>query len=100
MKLIDKIKSYFKHRTIYVRDHYFDYMTDNNELEDTSTIVKVTYSKFRGIIDVDITGYQRESDVCEIAKFYHICNINEFGGMKEYKKYSIYLKYNKDYGSN
>ena len=100
MKLINKIKSYFKHRTVYVHDKFFDYMTDNDELKDIPTIIKVTYSKFRGIINIEMTSRHRESDISDIARFYHICSINEFGGLKEYKKYSIYTKYNKDHGSN
>lgn len=63
---------------------------DNDDLYDPITIVKVTYSGFRGIIDVTFTDCRRESDLCDIAKFYGICDINEFGGLTEYKKYSIY----------
>lgn len=89
-KLINKIKNYFKHRTVYVHDHFYDYMTDNDELEDIPTIVEVTYSKFRGIIDVDFTDRRRESDYIDIVKFYDICKINEYSGLSEYKKYSMY----------
>ena len=89
-KIIDKIKNYFKHRTVYIRDHFYDYMTDNDELEDIPTIVEVTYSKFRGVIDVDFTDRRRESDLHDIVKFYDICKINEYGGLSEYKKYSMY----------
>ena len=100
MKIAERIKNYFKHRVIYIHDKFFDYMIDNDDLYDPITIVKVTYSRFRGIINIEMTSRQRESDINELAKFYHICDINEFGGLKEYKKYSIYSKYNKDYGSN
>lgn len=89
-KIIDKIKNYFKHRTVYIRDQFYDYMTDNDDLCDISTIVEVTYSEFKGIIDVDFTDRRRESDLCDIAKFYRVCKINEYGGLSEFKKYSIY----------
>ena len=89
-KIIDKIKNYFKHRTVYIRDQFYDYLNDNDELEDIPTIVEVTYSKFRGIIDVKFTDRRRESDLRDIAKFYRVCKINEYGGLSEYKKYSIY----------
>ena len=89
-KIIDKIKNYFKHCTVYIRDQFYDYMTDNDDLYDSPTIVKITYSKFRGIIDVDFTDSKRESHYIDIVKFYRVCNINEYGGLSEYKKYSIY----------
>jgi hypothetical protein len=89
-KIIDKIKNYFKHRTVYIWDEFYDLMTENDELYDNPTIVEVTYSGFRGIIDVDFTDRRRESDLCDIAKFYSVCKINKYGGLSEYKKYSIY----------
>lgn len=89
-KIINKIKNYFKHRTVYIRDQFYDHMTDNNDLYDIPTIVEVTYSAFRGIIDVKFTDRRRESDLRDIVKFYRICKINEYGGLSEYKKYSIY----------
>lgn len=89
-KIIDKIKNYFKHRTVYIRDQFYDHMTDNDELYDIPTIVKVTYSGFRGIIDVDFTDRKRESNYIDIVRFYRVCKINEYGGLSEYKKYSIY----------
>lgn len=89
-KLINRIKNYFKRRTVYIHDKFYDYMIDNDDLYDSITIVKVTYSGFRGIIDVTFTERIRESDLCDIAKFYSICDIDEFGGLTAYKKYSIY----------
>lgn len=89
-KIIDKIKNYFKHHTVYVHDHFYDYMTDNDDLYDIPTIVEVTYSGFRGIIDVDFTDRRRESDYIDIVRFYNTCKINEYGGLSEYNKYSIY----------
>ena len=89
-KIINRIKNYFKRRTVYIHDKFYDYMIDNDDLYDPITIVKVTYSGFRGIIDVTFTERRRESDLCDIAKFYSICNIDEFSGLSEYKKYSIY----------
>lgn len=89
-KIIDKIKNYFKHRTVYIRDQFYDHMTDNDELYDIPTIVEVTYSGFRGIIDVDFTDRKRESNYIDIVRFYRVCRINEYGGLSEYKKYSIY----------
>ena len=94
-KIIDKIKNYFKHRAVYVRDHFYDYLNDNDELDDIPTLVEVTYSKFRGIINVDFTDRRRESDLRDIVRFYRVCKINEYGGLSEYKKYSVYSKYSK-----
>ena len=65
-------------------------MTDNDELYDIPTIVEVTYSAFRGVMDVDFTDRRRESDYIDIVRFYRVCKINEYGGLSEYKKYSIY----------
>ena len=92
-KIIDKIKNYFKHRTVYIRDQFYDYLNDNDDLYDIPTIVEVTYSNFRGIINVDFTDRRRESDLRDLAKFYSACKINEYGGLSEYKKYSIYGRY-------
>lgn len=89
-KIIDKIKNYFKHRTVYIRDHFYDYLNDNDDIDDIPTIVEVTYSNFRGIINVDFADRERESDYIDIAKFYSACKINEYGGLSEYEKYSIY----------
>ena len=92
MMLISKIKDYFGHRTVYVHDKFYDYMINNNGLHDSKSIVKVTYSKFRGIIKIEATSRVRESDVIDIHKFYNICNIDAFGGMREHKKYTLYCK--------
>lgn len=89
-KIIDKIKNYFKHHTVYIRDQFYDYLNDNDDLDDIPTIVEVTYSKFRGIINVDFTDHRRESDYIDIIKFYDTCDIDKYGGLSEYKKYSIY----------
>lgn len=89
-KILEKIKDYFRHRTVYIRDHYYDWYIDNEDLDDIPTIVKVTYSKFRGIIDVDFVPYDvEESSVRDHWEFFKICNINEDGGLPECKKYSF-----------
>lgn len=95
-KLISKIKNYFHHNTVFIHDKFYDYMTDNNDLYDPMTIVEITYSKFRGIINIKFSNKKRESYLSDIKRFYTICKIDEFGGLNEYKKYSIYdkLKFN------
>lgn len=88
-KILEKIKDYFRHRTVYIRDHYYDWYIDNEDLGDPMTIVKVTYSKFKGVIDVEFVGYDFNEQYLGIREFYRICHIDEFGGLNEYKKYSL-----------
>lgn len=89
-KIIEKIKEYFRHRTVYIRDHYYDWYFDNDDLCDSMTIVKVTYSKFKGVIDVEFAEFDvKESLVKDHLEFFRICNINEDGGLPECKKYSL-----------
>lgn len=89
-KILEKIKEYFSHRIVYIRDHYYDWYFDNDDLEDSMTIVKVTYSKFKGVIDVELAEIgEKESLVRDHWEFFEICNINEDGGLRECKKYSL-----------
>lgn len=89
-KIIENIRDYFKHREVYIRDHYYDWYFDNDDLNDPMTIVKVTYSKFKGVIDVELAEFDmEESLVSDHWEFFEICNINEYGGLKEFKKYSL-----------
>ena len=89
-KILEKIKDYFSHRTVYIRDHYYDWYFDNDDLDDPMTIVKVTYSKFKGVINVELAEYDMdESPVRDHWEFFEICNINEYGGLPECKKYSL-----------
>ena len=89
-KILEKIKDYFRHRTVYIRDHYYDWYFDNDDLDDPMTIVKVTYSKFKKVINVEFAGYDaKESLVEDLWEFFEICNINEYGGLPECKKYSL-----------
>lgn len=103
--MFSKIKDYFKLREVYIWDHYYDIMIDADDLDDSRTLCKVTYSKFRGIIKSEYAGIMdarfeircdgklcrtEESPLKEIKEFYKICNIDEFGGINEYKKYTCY----------
>lgn len=89
-KILEKIKDYFRYHTVYIRDHYYDWYFDNDDLDDSMTIVKVTYSKFKGVTDVELAEYGvEESLVRDHWEFFEICNINEYGGLKEFKKYSL-----------
>lgn len=89
-KILEKIKEYFRHRTVYIRDHYYDWYFDNDDLEDPMTIVKVTYSKFKKVINVELAEYDvKESLVRDHWEFFRICNINEDSGLREHKKYSL-----------
>lgn len=86
---------YFRHREIYLRDKFYDYMTDNDELDDIPTIVKVTYSKACGIIDVSIDWNRHEDESWDAGTYYEfckICKINKYSGLDRYKKYTIYKK--------
>ena len=89
-KIIENIRDYFRHREVYIHDHYYDWYFDNDDLEDPISIVKVTYSKFKKIINVEFVGYDlEESSFRDHQEFYRICNINKYGGLLEYKKYSL-----------
>lgn len=89
-KIIENIRDYFKHREVYIHDHYYDWYFDNDDLEDPMSIVKVTYSKFKGVIDVELAEYdEEESSFRDLHEFYRICDINKYGGLPEYKKYSL-----------
>lgn len=101
--ILNYFDDYFRHREVYVHDKYYDDIYDNDDLDDLPTIVRVTYSKARGIIDVNLVGigyftisnepnerYVKESPLDEYHEFCKICGINEYGGLNEYKKYSLY----------
>lgn len=89
-KILEKIKEYFRHRTVYIHDHYYDWYFDNDDLNDPMTIVKVTYSKFKRVIDVELAEYDtKESSFKDHQEFYRICDINKYGGLPKYKKYSL-----------
>lgn len=89
-KILEKIKDYFLYREVYIHDHYYDWHFDNDDLEDPMTIVKVTYSKFKKVINVEFIGYDvEESSLKDHQEFYRICDINKYGGLPEYKKYSL-----------
>ena len=97
--MVKKIRDFFKRilkiKTVTVRDEYYDYMTDNSDYDDPSTFIDVTYSERLGIILKKklskVQGYGgQESFLGDVQNFYKSCGINEWGGVDEYKKYSIY----------
>ena len=98
-KLIQKISglliNLLRIKTITIHDHYYDYMMDYDDYMDPPTLVDVTYSERLGIILnkklSEKQGYEgEESYLGDIQSFYRSCGINEWGGLDEYKKFSIY----------
>lgn len=94
-----KIKEFLykllKIKTVTVRDEYYDYMTDSSDYDDPSTFIDVTYSERFGIILKKrlsvVQGYEGQASFLgDVQNFYKSCGINEWGGLEEYKKFSIY----------
>lgn len=80
---------------VFIHDKYYDMMTDNDDYEDIPTIVRVEYNSKGKILDVNFADTtsdlcDNESPMVEKMKFFEVCNINPYGGMEEYRKYSIY----------
>ena len=78
---------------VFLYDMYYDQMTDNDELEDIPTIVRVKYNSKGKILDIDFAD--STSDLCDNESsaerkmhFYSTCNIKP----GEYEKYTIYGK--------
>lgn len=91
LKLWGFLGNFLKIKMVTIHDQYFDYMTDNDDLEDTPTYVDVTYSEALGlIIRINLSQYDNGSSLKDIQDFYRSCHINEWGGLNEYKKYTIY----------
>ena len=93
MKKLKKfLNQLFKVKTITVRDHYYDFMIDNDDCDDFyPTLIDITYSDLLGIIvRKRLSDKKRESYLMDIQNFYRSCSINEYGGLDEYKKFSIY----------
>jgi hypothetical protein len=96
MKKIKKfLYKLLKIKTVTVRDEYYDYMTDSDDYDDPPTFIDVTYSERLGIILKKklskVQGYWgQESFLGDVQNFYKSCGINEWGGLEEYKKFSIY----------
>jgi hypothetical protein len=40
-KILEKIKDYFRHRTVYIRDHYYDWYIDNDDLDDIPQLLRL-----------------------------------------------------------
>jgi hypothetical protein len=70
-------------------------MMDYDDYMDPPTLVDITYSERLGIILKkklsERCGYgAEESYLGDVQNFYESCGINEWGGLDEYKKFSIY----------
>ena len=98
-KLIQKILVFIfdllEIKTVTVHDKYYDYMMDYDDYMDPPTLVDITYSERFGIILKkklsEECGYGvEESYLGDVQNFYKSCGINEWGGLDEYKKFSIY----------
>lgn len=89
--LIDLLK--IKTVTIHVK--YYDYMMDYDDYMDPPTLVDITYSERLGIIFKKKLSEKmwygaEESSFGDVQNFYKSCGIDEWGGLDEYKKFSIY----------
>ena len=82
---------------VFIHDKYYDMMEDNDDYEDIPTIVRVEYNSKGEILDVSFADTtsdlcDNESPMVEKMKFFDTCNINPYGGIEEYKKFSIWKK--------
>lgn len=91
-KIKEKLSTLLRIKTITVVDKYYDYMIDNDDYDDIyPTLIDVTYSDLLGIIiRKRLSNKNNESSLLDIQSFYRSCFINEYGGLNEYKKFSIY----------
>lgn len=92
---LDSSGKKYKTYEVFVYDNYYDHMTDNDDLEDHPTIVRVVYNDKGEILQVEMADTtsdlcDNESPVSRISHFYKTCKINPHRGMSEYKKYTIY----------
>lgn len=98
-KLIQKILlflfDWLKIKTVTVHDKYYDYMMDYDDYMDPPTLIDITYSERLGVIFKKKLSEKmwygaEESSFGDVQSFYESCGINEWGGLDEYKKFSIY----------
>ena len=94
-KILLFLFDWLKIKTVTIRDRYYDYMMDYDDYMDPPTLVDITYSERLGIIlekkFSEKRGYgAEESYLGDIMDFYKSCGINDWGGLDEYKKFSIY----------
>lgn len=94
-KILAFIFDWLKVKTVTIHDKYYDYMMDYDDYMDPPTLVDITYSERFGIIFKKKLSEKmwygaEESSFGDILNFYKSCGINEWGGLNEYKKFSIY----------
>lgn len=91
-KIRDFLSTLIRIKNVTVRDVYYDHMIDNSDYDDIyPTLINITYSDLLGIIVRKKRSVKNnESSLLDIQRFYHSCSINEYGGLNEYKKFSIY----------
>ena len=98
-KLMRKIHGFLidllKIKTVTIHDKYYDYMMDYDDYMDPPTLVDITYSERLGIIfkkklSEKMQYGAEESSFGDVQNFYISCGIDEWGGLDEYKKFSIY----------
>lgn len=92
LKIRKFLSTLLRIKTITIVDKYYDHMTDNDELGDIyPTLIDITYSDLLGIIiRKRFSDKNKESYIMDIYNFYRSCSINAYGGLEEYKKYSMY----------
>lgn len=67
-------------------------MFDNDDADDIPSYVKVTYDNNGNIINKLVCFAEGEAPLDAQYHFFRTCHINPNGGLKEYKKYSMYYK--------
>ena len=92
LKIRTFLLSLLRIKNVTVRDVYYDHMIDNSDYDDHfPTLIDITYSDLLGIIiRKRLSVKNNESSFVDVQSFYHSCFINEYGGLNEYKKFSIY----------
>lgn len=95
-KLFNKLKSIFckprveEIKTIFLYDVYFDYMTDNDDLEDVPTIVKITYSKTSGKIldrEMIVPHWGENIAIASDEEYNEFCKVCKIKSKKDYSSY-------------
>ena len=92
LKIRNFLSRLLRIKNVTVRDVYYDHMIDNSDIDDYfPTLIDITYSDLLGIIvRKRLNVKNNESSFVDIQSFYRSCSINEYGGLNEHKKFSIY----------
>lgn len=67
--------------TTVIHDSYYDYVTDNDELDDPSTYSKVTFTEYGRVLNVERVdfGYGKEDELLnrdDLSRFYQVFGVD------------------------